>query len=73
MTEKIVSPMGAFKTIVEAAMMAPMPEAFKQDLGRECTALGQWIEVQINLQETQKQLELDLKDKKKTPAKKKAR
>ena len=61
MTTIDISAQDSFATIAEAAMLAPLPQAYKENLRQQIVAFSKWIAETSNLEEKYEQLELDLK------------
>lgn len=61
---KQLSSQASFSTIAEAAMLAPLPLAYKEDLRSQIIGFVKWINSVSGIEEKYEQLELDLKEKK---------
>lgn len=51
----------SFATIAEAAMLAQLPQAYREDLRTQIVAFTKWLKSISGLEERCEQLELDLK------------
>ena len=60
MTNVILSAQSTFKTIAEAAMLAHLPEAYKEDLRQQIVGFSKWVDSILEIEKKCEQLELDL-------------
>lgn len=59
----VLSANESFQIIAEAAMLAPLPQVFKEALRKQIVAFGTWIDSISELEKKCDQLELDLEEK----------